>query len=230
MIQASIANGDRRVFEACMRNQAQGPVITEPKRAGSDVPSYSPSAQRSTPALPDVYRSLMQLCKEHYSPEQRMNFAYRIQTARQLDAYPEYDVAFAGIPIIPELQGGHSHGFTTGTAAASYADCIADARGELGDYYFFGRGVAQDYATAAHWYEKSLNTRIPSRGWIDLPAAMANAAWRHLCIRTRCTERSTASTTALEWRSRLVASPPQRVCPHAAHGQQRAAKDHGRLG
>jgi len=34
----------------------------------------------------------------------------------------------------------------------------------LATTYFFGRGIARDYAEAAHWYEKSLNTKIPPEG------------------------------------------------------------------
>jgi len=107
-----------------------GPVL-------SDVPGYGSPVKQPAPTLPAAYTSLMQLCKDHYSPQQQTNVAYRIQTARQMDTYPEYEVAFAGIPIVPEFRGGHSNGFTTETAATGYADCIADARGELGDYLFF---------------------------------------------------------------------------------------------
>jgi hypothetical protein len=82
---------------------------------------------------------------------------------RQIDAEPEVDVAFAGLPLpVTDPPGVYPQTAENLTAIreTDYARSLAWARGMIGVYYQRGLGVPQDYAEAARWYLKSINTRV----------------------------------------------------------------------
>jgi hypothetical protein len=160
------AHGVAQQYVQCMQQRG---YTVEAYGSGRGGATSVAAAQPSTGQLPAFYHTMTDECRQLYYTR---DYTEGMRLARHIAAYPNTDVAFAGIPIVPEFQGGHSVGFTTGTAAASYADCLAGARGYIGDNYFFGRGVAQDYAESAKWYELAITTEIPpdsGGGVVEMP-------------------------------------------------------------
>jgi hypothetical protein len=200
-----------------------GPVL-------SDMPAYGSPIQQPSPTLPAVYHTMTDKCRQL---SHTRDYTDRMRLAREIAAYPDVDVAFAGIPIVPEFPGGRYVGhFTTGSAAASYADCLGGARGDIGELYFFGSGVAQDYAEAARWFEKAISTQIPpdsGGGIIEIPRwkmelGVLYAYGLGVAKDPQHAQQLWSDSTEVGPRS-----PPGRICSDPADEARCFAKDHGRL-
>lgn len=103
-----------------------------------------------------------------FAADKAQNYSDAMRFWRAIDAEPEVDVAFAGIPLTANHAEFGRFYFGTEWRADDYSAGHAQARRYIGWYYERGLGVPQDYAEAARWYQKSIDTK-DIHGELTLP-------------------------------------------------------------
>jgi hypothetical protein len=121
---------------------------------------------------PDPSRVQVPIIRAALAASRAQNYAEAMRLWRQVDAEPEVDVAFAGLPLTDISSSGGLMNFGNARFAAAYSAGLAHARLDIGSYYEYGLGVPQDYAEAARWYQKCIDTK-DIHGGATLPARQA---------------------------------------------------------
>lgn len=141
-----------------------GPVLSDVQRMPSAGRSSAPGGYRA-PA-PDFHLALDNDFKAAMAAEKAQNYGEALRLFRQIDTAPEVNVAYANVvlPDIYVVRPGERHK----ELAEDYADTLAAARESIGSIYESGLGVPRDYAEAAKWYQKALNTKDINGGETDI--------------------------------------------------------------
>jgi Sel1 repeat len=85
------------------------------------------------------------------------NYTDAMRLFREIGAAPEVSVAYANVALPDVYTVPASKRYEE--LADDYAGLLAGARSMIGRYYWDGKGVPQDYAEAARWYQKAVDTK-----------------------------------------------------------------------
>jgi TPR repeat protein len=173
---AYTARGNLRVYAACMEqhgNHVEIITANRPPIAGRvpanpsvgatqpDMTVTSPQAKAAFDQVHTKWQAQIDLVRVANAARTAKNYPEQVRLLREIDAEPEVDVAFADLPIPTKHP---SYAPTPENLMANriieYADNLAWARAWIGSYYERGGdSIPPNYAEAARWYQKALDTK-----------------------------------------------------------------------